>query len=154
MAVKNNPELGRVKCEACGSDASVHQTQRGKGRFLYTRCGNCGVDQRAGAAVQTRLWNETQWREGLKPEEAPPNLKNDDWKPPTTLTEQPKTEPKPATEKQPAKPATSGGMGVLIVGVVAFAGGAAIWAKLHGKKQQEQTQQKPTGANYESIGGY
>ena len=70
MATQNNDVLGYVKCEA-GNRASVHQTKRGKGRYLYTRCDCCGCDQRNGAVFQTRLFNSTEWI-GDKPE-APPN---------------------------------------------------------------------------------
>lgn len=114
MSTQNNDVLGYTACEA-GKRASVHQTKRGKGRYLYTRCDCCGCDQRNGAAVQTRLYNTTQWLG--EPPEAPPNLilttenepkttekkavvepvvepKKDDWIPPVELIGEPEKEPK------------------------------------------------------------
>lgn len=70
MSTKNNDVLGYITCEA-GGRATVHKTTRGKGRFFYTRCDCCGCDQRNGAAVQSRIYNQTQWL-GEKPE-SPPN---------------------------------------------------------------------------------
>lgn len=71
MATQNNDVIGYIKCES-GGRATVHQTKRGKGRYLYTRCECCGCDQRNGAAVQTRIFNNAEWL-GDAPE-APPNL--------------------------------------------------------------------------------
>jgi len=81
MALQNNPVLGSIQCPTCNQSATVHKTTRGKGRFLYSRCMECGPDQRTGKAVQRRLWEQTDWRDGMKPESAPPNLELDDWKP-------------------------------------------------------------------------
>lgn len=67
MARTNNPVLGTIQCRECGQQATVHQTQRGKGRFLYTRCPECNADQRTGQTFQARLWRETDWREGANP---------------------------------------------------------------------------------------
>lgn len=77
MAKENRPVLGAISCTGCGGAATVHQTARGAGRYLYTRCNDCGVDQRTGARVQTRLWFGADWREGLKPDVCPPNLIDD-----------------------------------------------------------------------------
>ncbi len=90
MAVKNNDVLGYAQCADCGERATVHRTTRGKGRYLYKRCG-CGCDQRTGAAVQTWLYNNTEWL-GEAPE-PPPNLK-----PAAT----PKAEPEP--QEPPSEP--------------------------------------------------
>ncbi|WP_250655046.1 hypothetical protein [Alkalimarinus coralli] len=73
MAKRDNPVLGTIQCDGCGGTASVHQARRGSGRFLYTRCGECGADQRTGKAVQTRLYNQTEWRAGADPVK-PPNV--------------------------------------------------------------------------------
>jgi len=96
----SNETIGSVSCEACGVSADVAQTKRGKGRYLYTRCPECGTDQRTGKAVQTRLWHSTVWREGKKPLSPPPNV--------SERQEQPEKEPKqeledflPTTEKEP-----------------------------------------------------
>lgn len=69
MTTKNNDVLGYITCEA-GGRASVHKTTRGKGRFFYTRCDCCGCDQRNGSAVQSRIYNQTQWLDE-KPEPPP-----------------------------------------------------------------------------------
>lgn len=89
MTVKNNDVIGYINCDDCGTRASVHQTTRGKGRYLYKRCA-CGCDQRNGAAVQTRLFNGTQWI-GAAPD-APPNLLTTEIQPKTT-EKQPEIEP-------------------------------------------------------------
>ncbi|AMO56620.1 hypothetical protein GZ77_03565 [Endozoicomonas montiporae] len=66
MPRTNNPTLGTIQCDACGGIADVCQAQRGKGRFLYTRCGECGTDQRTGKVIQSRLYLETNWRDGVE----------------------------------------------------------------------------------------
>ena len=71
MTVKNNPVLGNIKCNECQGQATVHAAKRGRGRFLYTRCTNCGTDQRTGAAFQTRIFGDTNWRDEVV---TPPNL--------------------------------------------------------------------------------
>lgn len=71
MTVKNNPVLGEIKCTECQGQATVHAAKRGRGRFLYTRCANCGTDQRTGAEFQTRIFNATSWRDEVV---TPPNL--------------------------------------------------------------------------------
>ncbi len=103
MAKRNNPVLGEIKCEDCGGAATVHQTARGAGRYLYTRCGECGPDQRTGAAVQTRLWYQTTWRDGA-PEAKPPNLRE-----PKQEPEEPKTKPVEEPNPEPSKPAENQG---------------------------------------------
>ncbi len=71
MTVKNNPVLGTIACIECEDQATVHAAKRGSGRFLYTRCPNCGTDQKTGAKFQTRIFNGTQWRGEVI---TPPNL--------------------------------------------------------------------------------
>lgn len=73
MARENRPVLGTVECSGCGGVATVHQTARGAGRFLYTRCPDCGADQRTGAKVQSAWWRGAEWRDGA-PDVPPPNL--------------------------------------------------------------------------------
>lgn len=140
MAVKNNPVLGEVECSGCGGNATVHQTQRGKGRFLYTRCTECGPDQRAGKAVQQRLWNETRWREGQRPE-APPNVNQqgsaDDWKPPVKAEKTEEPTESQSVKQPPAKPKKSG-RGLIVLGVVGLMiGGVALALK---KKPKQKPQ--------------
>lgn len=61
-----NPVFGVIPCPDCGASASVKQTRRGKGRFLYSCCPNCGTDQRNGVEVQSRLFFKTVWRDGVE----------------------------------------------------------------------------------------
>lgn len=77
MARENRPVLGTVECSGCGGVATVHQTARGSGRYLYTRCPECGADQRTGARVQSAWWRSAEWRDGA-PDVPPPNLLADE----------------------------------------------------------------------------
>jgi len=62
-----NKVLGTIACRDCdGGICSVRQVRRGKGRYLYTTCPNCGTDQRNGSKVQSRLFHKTNWREGVE----------------------------------------------------------------------------------------
>lgn len=108
MATKNNPVLGYVECQGCGGRCSVHQTTRGAGRFLYTRCGGCGVDQRTGPAVQSRLWWGAVWLDG-PPEIRPPGV--------AESGPEPEPEPKPEPEPEPLGiEETAGGGWILAIG--------------------------------------
>lgn len=126
MSTQNNPVLGYTKCEA-GGRATVHQTKRGKGRFLYTRCDCCGVDQRTGATVQTRLYRETEWL-GEVPE-APPNLLTTEKQPenepksqPNVVPVEPDFEPKKEPESQPKQEPKGLGLVALIGGCLGVLG--------------------------------
>lgn len=127
MATKNNPVLGYIECSGCGDRCSVHQTTRGSGRFLYTRCGSCGVDQRTGAAVQSRLWYGAEWLDGA-PSIPPPNLvepEKSEAEGPELLGSEPGAaddpEPEPEPEKEPeSEPepeSGSSGLGWLLVAI-------------------------------------
>lgn len=123
MPRRDNPVLGTITCNGCGGVASVHQTQRGKGRFLYTRCGECGADQRTGRAIQARLWNETEWREGAE-KVRPPNVDEKSAENPVEITSEPEAEPvaEPEAKKQ-SKPSKAGPLavlGVVVLGALAF----------------------------------
>lgn len=52
-AKKGAVVVGHIDCEACGSRAAVYQSIKS---YLYTRCGECGIDQRNGQRVQERIW--------------------------------------------------------------------------------------------------
>lgn len=129
MATQNNDVIGYIKCEA-GSRATVHQTKRGKGRFLYTRCDCCGCDQRNGAAVQTRIFNNAEWLNGAP--EPPPNLIA--LVPPVVQPEEPsndavveeKTEPDFEPENKPVEPVDEPKPFVLLSVVGLLLGGIAI----------------------------
>lgn len=58
-----NEVIGHWRCDA-GGQANVMQTKR-RGHHLYTNCDCCGLDQRTGAARQTKLWNESQFFAGV-----------------------------------------------------------------------------------------
>lgn len=155
MTVKNNPVLGRVSCQGCGGECTVHQTTRGKGQYLYTRCDKCGVDQRTGAAVQTRLWNETQWNDGVE-KKKPANAQEADWTPePKKAVEQPKAATEKTTEttekKNTAKSGSKSGvaMVVAVLGVVTVVGGL-LAAKMKKPKPTEEKRFNP----YDSTGNY
>lgn len=92
MAIQNRPVVGYIQCDGCGNRATVHQAQRStKKGLLYTRCDNCGADQRTGAAVQKR------WRQQLEPQPGYEHLKEP--------VDEPAEEPdKPATAEPEAKP--------------------------------------------------
>lgn len=131
-----NDELGRIACD-CGKVASVYQAKR-KGAHLYSRCPNCGLDQRTGKRVQEKLYWLTDWNEGRKP----PMPEGVTETKPDWLTEK-KTEPQPKkpaateqdyvpdsvseteqlTEKQP-KTGLKAGVGLLLI--MAALGGA-VW---------------------------
>ena len=108
MALQNNPVLGAIQCPTCQGEATVHKTTRGKGRYLYTRCIECGPDQRTGRAVQKRIWEGAEFRPGLKPQNPPPNVyPADDWQPgqpnPAGPSPRAKRAEKKATEAPPSE---------------------------------------------------
>lgn len=54
MPAKHNAQqVGLIRCDGCGGEAAVYQASSS---FLYTRCGECGCDQRNGKRVQTVRW--------------------------------------------------------------------------------------------------
>jgi len=115
MATQNRPVIGYIKCSEpkCGERTTVHQSARGKGRYLYTRCPECGCDQRTGKAFQTRLYYGMERivddveikRPSNVPEEKPENLESSKVvavsEQPKPEPEQPETEPKPEPKKEP-----------------------------------------------------
>ncbi|MBQ0721018.1 MAG: hypothetical protein KBT88_03535 [Gammaproteobacteria bacterium] len=107
MARVNNPELGEILCKDCDEMATVHQTARGAGRYLYTRCANCGPDQRTGAKVQTRLWFTTQWKGG-EPDIKPPNVEDSNKKEPESEPENADFEPENESDENGGEPSKTG----------------------------------------------
>ena len=91
---------------------------RRKGAHLYTRCDDCGIDQRTGAAVQNRLFYGADWVDGAPPipvnaGEPPGDAVADDLGEPITeaVTEPPtEAKPKPNRKKR-------GGLGWLLAGL-------------------------------------
>lgn len=69
----NNPVMGHITCSTCGQRATVHQTSRGKGRYLYSKGCECKARQSAGATFQAELWRGTEWLPGVEPIR-PPNV--------------------------------------------------------------------------------
>ncbi len=118
MARRNNPVLGTIACNECGGQATVHQTQRGKGRYLYTRCTECGPDQKTGAQFQRRLWSGTDWRPDADPV-PPPGLEEQPRQAAVPEPDpEPTSEPKKSTSEpeQPRKPGL--GAVALLAGVI------------------------------------
>jgi len=122
MPRANNPTLGNIRCE-CGLMADVCQAKRGKGRFLYTRCADCGTDQRTGKVQQTRLYYASKWREGVEVVR-PPNVPEQQPEEPAPVQViEPKAEPEPQPKKEPdaepKKNGNKGGWGLLVAGLAA-----------------------------------
>lgn len=152
MAVRNNPVLGTLECGDCQGTATVHRTKRGKGRYFYTRCPNCGPDQRPGKAVQERILAGVVWRDNaaeVDPEVADLIAGNaePDWRPgqpaeqeavepkPAPVSE-PKPEPKPESRKPKAEP--SGGYVLAGIALLSIVGGGLLaFAKRQPKPQQQ-----------------
>lgn len=98
-----NEIVGTLHCDECNEEASVLQTKRGKGTYLYRRCG-CGCDQRTGAAIQKKWALEMTPRAGfehLKPEQTEPE--------PIVEPETTEPEPKPIAAPEPVKPMKGAG---------------------------------------------
>lgn len=152
MTVKNNPVLGTVACD-CGQDATVHQTSRGKGRFFYTRCTKCGVDQRTGPAVQKRLWEKTVWRDGVE-KVKPPGVGDSDWSPPAPAAPAAEKKPDQAPKDRPKKsapvPAENPAVGSVFLGLGLVAAALATgWAMLKGKGAAPAAKSKPVTVQYD-----
>lgn len=144
MAKVNRPVLGTIECGGCGGEATVHQAARGKGRYLYTRCPNCGADQRNGASVQSHIWHNANWREGVE-KVMPPNVQaDDDWKPASAAPKKSSDEkPVISAPKNDAPPERSSGNAGLIIGglgVVTIAG-VILWKVK--QKPAPKTNQQP-----------
>lgn len=124
MTVQNRETVGTLHCKTCGTEASLHQTARGKKRLLYKRCG-CGCDQRTGAAIQKKWAQEMTPRQGfeyLKIEAEP--IKE----PETTETEpvlEEKPEPTPQVKGSGVMPIFGAlcGLGLLFLTLGASSGG-------------------------------
>ena len=125
MTKLQNPVLGVIECSGCGGECTVHQTSKGQARYLYTRCPECKVDQRTGKAVQTRLWSQTSWRDGVEPNK-PPNVNEEiERAAPIEAETEAETSEEEANSETPSKPAIVGPLallGVLVVGALALAG--------------------------------
>jgi len=115
MATKNNEVLGYSKCDDCGDRATVHKVKRGKGRYLYKRCG-CGCDQRTGAKVQTKLFYGTEWI-GDAPEPPPNIIKPKVVDEPKQTKEEPNKEPE-TTGKKPLLLALAAGTGFMLLALM------------------------------------
>lgn len=106
MTTQNRETIGTLHCKTCDTEASLHQTARGKRRLLYKRCG-CGCDQRTGAAIQKKWAQEMTPRSGfehlkIEPEQTEPE--------PTIEPETTETEPMPAAKPEPVKPNKGAGL--------------------------------------------
>jgi hypothetical protein len=63
-----NPVIATVPCKDCDQVATVQQVARGKGKRLmfYTRCPDCGCDQRTGKTIQEYIFNNSSPRSGYE----------------------------------------------------------------------------------------
>jgi len=107
----SNPTLGHIECQGCGGVCEVRQALR-RGAHLYTHCDNCGTDQRAGSAIQNRLFYRSKWVDGPPPIPANAGEPPGDEEEQVELTEKPapvlEPEPVEVTETKPEKrPKTS-----------------------------------------------
>lgn len=97
MPRKANPILvGRMACPSCESRIPVYINARG---YFYTRCIECGTDQRNGKAVQTHVYLNTDWT-GEPP--APPRNVDPDAAHRVAEPENPGPEPETVPETDPA----------------------------------------------------
>ena len=110
MPRPDKPTLGTINCAECGAVADVKKANGNRHRYLYTICPKCGTDQRAGAIPQARIWEETSWREGMKPKDPPPNLPEPTSAEPAQPEDKKTQEPEPEPKKQPKEPSGAGGM--------------------------------------------
>lgn len=116
----SNPSLGTIACPTCGTEgADVRQTKR-RGAHLYWQCADCKLMQPTGAAIQSRLWRETDWHAGAEPTR-PANV-------PATLErstpeefDPAKAEAEPEADERPTatpRPSPAKGVGVLLLGAL------------------------------------
>ncbi|MBL4837144.1 MAG: hypothetical protein JKY34_06155 [Kordiimonadaceae bacterium] len=129
-----NTTLGHIKCQGCGGKAEVKQAQR-RGAHLYTNCGVCGTDQRAGRPIQTRLFFGSAWLDGEPT--APENVGSiEDWEAQKKGEENQSPKPKldqteevvysvKSTEEKAPKASKTKAIGALILAAVI---GGASWA--------------------------
>lgn len=54
----NPVQVGRMACPGCNNRIPVYINKRG---YFYTKCAECGTDQRNGKAVQTLIYLKTDW---------------------------------------------------------------------------------------------
>jgi|GEM_PF-3298082 len=66
MTNRDEKSVGSMRC-SCGETKDVRQSKK-RGHHLYTVCPSCGLDQRTGAPVQSKIWNTADFdRDVLKP---------------------------------------------------------------------------------------
>lgn len=105
MATVNNPKLGDLTCSTCGQAATVHQSSRGKGRWLYTRGCECKCRQSSGATFQNDIWKRATWLDGAKPIKPSNIAENPDFDPNAPrASEIESSEPATPASARPAKP--------------------------------------------------
>lgn len=112
----NNPKIGVIPCDLCGKPASVKQNSK---TYLYVGCQDCGVDQRKGAKLQTRVYQDAQWLDGVAP--VPPvNLITDQPKEPAAAQESAAENPKPEPKKEPEPESGNKGGWAVLAGLAAI----------------------------------
>ena len=143
--------VGRMTCPGCGDRIPVFQNVKD---YLYTRCANCGCDQRNGEAVQVAMWSAMEAIEGAEirrprnvpesvpmgaglvaPKEAEPAAVPVGAEPATAPVQEPaKPQETPAAAPVGAQQKKKGGIGFLVLGmlglgaalITAGAGGAGV----------------------------
>lgn len=115
MGVMNRETVGYIECKDCGERGSLHLTKRGKGSFLYKRCG-CGCDQRTGVKIQEK------WRREMEPLPGFEDLKIEPPEPDGVKGPEPSKEPEKNQEQEPNEPKATGAPWIIagIVGAVVF----------------------------------
>lgn len=127
MPKKINPDLvGCLDC-GCGSEMPVYQASSS---YLYTRCPQCGVDQRNGPRVQAERWFTMRRIEGAgtRPKNVPEQVP--DWLrpgPQAVQTGEQEVEPATAEPKVEEPKGESAGEGDADSG-----GGGLFWLLLAG----------------------
>ncbi len=116
MPKVNNPKLGTIACDLCGNPASVKQNAK---QYLYVGCQDCGVDMRKGARLQTRLYRESQWLDGVTPK-LPPNLIMDEENPRDSARDNPRDDSRENPIGSPREVTQKKGGLAILAGVVAL----------------------------------
>ena len=97
MPRKANPTLvGRMPCPGCESRIPVYINVRG---YFYTKCAECGTDQRNGKAIQTHIYLNTDWIDG--PPDPPRCVDPADLVPAAPEPEETPSDPDPEPETVP-----------------------------------------------------
>ncbi|MDI5984905.1 hypothetical protein QLQ85_08885 [Halomonas sp. M4R5S39] len=116
----SNPSLGTIDCPTCSTaGADVRQTKR-RGAHLYWQCADCGLMQPTGAAIQGKLWRNTDWHAGaepLRPANVPATLERSTPEEFDPAKAEPEPD-EPTTAAATHRPSPAKGVGVLLLGAL------------------------------------